>query len=74
MNMEIGNLVRQRIFDETYRYGIVTSLEAPEPVKRVCSKTDTPIEVYFTPTVSHPVAVVPYMEYVAKSLLEVVSE
>lgn len=88
MVMEVGNLVRQalfkgiagkygedQIFDEpVYRYGIVTSLDAPEPVRRACSKTDIPIEVYFTPTAVHPVAVQPYMEYVAKSLLEVISD
>ena len=88
MIMEVGNLVRQalfkgiagkygedQIFDEpVYRYGIVTSLNAPETVRRACSKADIPIEVYFTPTAVHPVAVQPYMEYVAQSLLEIVSD
>tara|TARA_B100002052_G_scaffold298402_1_gene331787 strand:+ start:327 stop:551 length:225 start_codon:yes stop_codon:yes gene_type:complete len=74
MAMEVGDLVKQCLFDDVYRYGIVTSLDAPERVKRVCAKTDAPIEVYFTPTRSHPVSIVPYAEYVARSLLEVVTE
>lgn len=88
MVMEVGNLVRQLLFkgvagkygndqyfdNPVYRYGIVTSLDAPEPVRRACSKADIPIEVYFTPTSAHPVAVQPYMEYVAQSLLEVISD
>ena len=80
--MQIGNLVKQILFERSslrgkykvYRYGIVTSLTAPEPVRRVCSKEDNPIEVYFTPTAAHPVGIAPYKEYVASSLLEVVSE
>lgn len=85
MVMQVGNLVKQALFlgkdmnddhgeYKVYRYGIVTSLEAPEPVKRVCSRTDVPIEVYFTPTAVHPVGIAPYKEYVASSLLEVISE
>lgn len=81
--MNIGDYVRQllfrgiagkygedHVFDDTqYRYGIVTSLNVPEPVQTAMLYREA-VEVYFTPTKEHPVSHMPYREYVAVSSLE----
>ena len=70
--MKIGTYVKQRIFDNIYRYGIVISVgEHPWFEKKWPPKTWT--QVAWTPRHDHPVAIVPYQEYVKTSELEVIS-
>jgi len=70
--MKIGTYVKQRIFDNVYRYGIVINTgDHPFYQKKSPNKTWT--QVAWTPRHDHPVAVLPYSEYVKASELEVIS-
>jgi hypothetical protein len=66
----------QKFEEPTYRYGIVTKLKAPERksfhIEKALVGKDV-VEVYFTPTSSHPVSNMPYREYVLLSSLEKIS-
>jgi hypothetical protein len=70
--MKIGTYVKQLIFDSVYRYGIVISTgDHPWFEKKWPNKTWT--QVAWTPRQDHPVANLPYQEYVKTSELEVIS-
>jgi hypothetical protein len=71
--MKIGTYVKQSLFslrhDDVSRYGIVVSLEVPDPVKVIGPS----VRVVWSPNKKYPVAVEPYSEYVLINKLEVVS-
>ena len=68
--MEVGNLVKQTLFQDLHRYGIVVSLDVPEPAKLIgpC------VKVAFSPRKDHPVGHAPYVECVPMRKLEVISD
>ena len=70
--MEIGTYVKQLIFDSVYRYGIVISTD-DHPWYEKSWPSNTWTQVAWTPRHDHPVAILPYQEYVKTSDLEVIS-
>jgi len=68
--MKIGTYVKQQIFDNVYRYGIIIDNGHPWFGD---SDTISWTQVAFTPRADHPVATLPYSEYVKASELEVIS-
>jgi len=70
--MKIGTYVKQLMFDNVYRYGIIIDNGHPW-FDDMPGNTTNWTQVAFTPRADHPVAVLPYQEYVKTSELEVIS-
>ena len=66
MHIDIGTYVKQRLFDEVYRYGIVVAIGDGPMVGWA--------KVAWSPRRSHPVANSPYMENIKLKLLEDIRE
>jgi hypothetical protein len=66
MTIDIGSYVKEHLFDQVYRYGIVVGVGEGD-------FTDI-IKVVWTPRKEHPVAFGPYPQAVLTSKLEVVCE
>ena len=69
--MKIGTYVKQLIFDSVYRYGIIINLDHHPWFEK---DDENWTQVMWTPRRDHPVAIVPYQEYVKTSELEVISD
>lgn len=66
MTIDIGSYVKEHLFDQVYRYGIVIGMGEGD-------FTDI-IKVVWTPRKEHPVAFGPYRQNAHISNLEVVRE
>jgi|7_EtaG_2_1085326.scaffolds.fasta_scaffold221608_2 hypothetical protein len=62
MEIDIGTYVKQRLFDDVYRYGIVVAIGDGHMMGWA--------KVAWSPRKNHPVANSPYMENIKLSLLE----
>ena len=77
--MNVGSYVRQNLFrrasgDISWRYGIVIEEDWSNMPTEVRAVYNRPVKVAFSPHKNHPVGVLPYMEYVESSKLEVISD
>ena len=73
--IKVGTYVKQNIFDDVYRYGVVIDMSMPPTIKTWHAALDeTAVRVAFSPRKEHPVSVQPYLEYIAISKLEVVCD
>ena len=66
MYIDIGSYVKQHLFDEVYRYGIVVAMGTGPALASV--------KVVWTPRKEHPVANGPYTQSINIEKLEVVRE
>lgn len=66
MTIDIGSYVKERLFDQVYRYGIVVGLGEGD--------FSGIVKVVWTPRKDHPVAFGPYGQNAHISKLEVVRE